>query len=151
MQRNVVRQPELSLQVLDNNQQPISNAKIVLYWWSNPYSSLQERQQFTTDSQGLINLPETLQTDTAFPLMIHGVQEFHHTLCIEAVDYRSLLMTLSVLPKDKIILKASMTLGDSLSICNDFETVYGHPGTIREDIKGQHPSLKAAYEITELR
>jgi hypothetical protein len=147
LQRSVVQQPELSLLVLDQDQQPLPNAKVGLHWWSNPYSRLQESQLFSTNSQGQLMLPETLQADTAFPLMLHGVQEFHHGLCIEAIGYQTLIITLTVLPKDSIIIRASLNAGESVSICDSFDRLSNHPGNSRLDITAQHPSIQAAYEV----
>ena len=148
VQRSVVQQPELSLLVLDQAQQPMPNAKVGLYWWSNPYSSLRESRLFVTNTEGQINLPEILQTDTAFPLMIHGVQEFHHSLCIETPGYRTLLFTLTVLPKDSIAINVPLHVGQSVEVCSDFENLYNHPGMSRLDITIQHPSIQAVYELT---
>jgi hypothetical protein len=148
VQRSVVRQPDLLLQVLDSTNQPIADAQLYLYWWSNPYSSLQESQVLVTDAGGVIQTEEVLQTDTAYPLMLHGVQEFRHTLCIEVSDYRTVVMTLNVSPGEKVELSVQLTLGESLAVCSDFEKVFSHPGTPRPDIANQHPSVQSAYEIT---
>jgi hypothetical protein len=149
VQRTIVRQPNLSLHILDSSQNPVSNAKMYVYWWSNPYSRLQESYEFLTDASGFIKTNEILQTDTAYPFMLHGVQEYHHSLCIEMPDYRTLLMTLNVLPGEKVKLELPLTLGESIPVCGDFETMYGHAGTPRPDIPSQHPSVQAAYEVTE--
>ena len=93
-------------------------------------------------------LPEKLQTDTAFLLMIHGVQEFHHSLCIEVSGYQTLLLTLTVLPKDSIELIMPLSVGETIGVCSDFERLYNHPGMSRPDISSQHPSIQAAYELT---
>jgi hypothetical protein len=119
-----------------------------VYWWSNPYSRLQESYELLTDENGRIATQEILQTDTAYPFMLHGVQEYQHSLCIEMPDYRTLLMTLNVLPGEKVKLELPLTSGESFSVCGDFEKVYGHPGTPRPDITNQHPSIQAAYEVT---
>ena len=148
-QRSIVRQPELLLHILDSSQNPIANAKVYVYWWSNPYSRLQESHELLTDASGLIKTKEILQTDTAYPFMLHGVQEYQHSLCIEMPDYRTLLMTLSVLPGEEVTLELPFTVGESISVCGDFEMLYGHAGTARPDVMNQHPSVQAAYEVTE--
>jgi hypothetical protein len=148
VQRSVVRQPNLSLQVLDSTSQPIANAHVYTHWWSNPHSRLQESKMFVTDAEGVIQTEEVLQSETAYPLVLHGVPEYHHTLCIEAPDYRTVVMTLSVLPGERVELKVPLTLGESLSVCSNFERVFSHPGTARPDIRNQHPSVQSAYEVT---
>jgi hypothetical protein len=149
IQRAIVRQPELSLQVLDSSQNPIPNAKVYLYWWSNPYSRVQARYEFSTDLNGRVTTKEIVQSDTAYPFILHGVQEYHHSLCIEMPDYRTVLLTLIVLPGDKITLELPLSSGESIAVCDNFETVYNHPGEARPDILSQHPSIQAAYELTD--
>jgi hypothetical protein len=138
----------LSVAVFAQNQVAIPNANVYLYWWFNPYSSLQESQLFVTDPEGFVRLPEVLQTEMSFPLMIHGVKEYQHTLCIQVTGYRTLVMTLRALPKDNIVLETPLNSGESLAICQSFASVYNHPGTSRPDIEQQHPGVQAAYEIT---
>jgi hypothetical protein len=150
VQRSLVRQPELSLLILDSSFQPLPAARVFLYWWSNPYSRLQESQELLSDSKGLIQLSEVLKTEMVFPLMIHGIQEYQHTLCIEAENYRTLVVTLRVLPRDKIELNMPLTMGESTTVCGDFEKLYGD-GLPRPDLTNQHPSVQAAYELNSSR
>lgn len=148
LQRSVVQQPELDLLLLDQVQQPLSNVKVVLYWYSEPHSRLRDSQTFVTNALGQIKLAEILQTDTAFPLMMHGVQEFHHAMCIEALGYQTVLLSLVVLPKDALSIRAVLHEGQSIAVCSDFERLYNHPGNARPDISMQHPGIRAAYELT---
>lgn len=147
IQRSVVRQPQLSVAVFAQNQVAIPNANVYLYWWFNPYSSLEASQSFVTDVKGFVRLPEVLQTEMSFPLMIHGVKEYQHTLCIQVAGYRTLVMTLRASPKDNIVLETPLNPGESLPICQSFDSVYNHPGSSRPDIEQQHPAVEAAYEI----
>jgi hypothetical protein len=148
VQRSVVRQPELALHVT-NGSAPLANSSIYLYWISNPYSRLEETQIFLTDKEGNVRLEQVLQSDTAYPLALHGVGYFEHQLCIEAEGYRTLLVTLATLPGDEIRLDVSLTPGESLTVCSSYNTLDGHPGIARPDITAQHESIRGAYEITE--
>ncbi len=146
VQRSVVRQPELTLHVTGGTA-PLANVSIYLYWLSNPYSRLEETQTFTTDEEGNVRLEQLLQSDSAYPLALHGVSYFEHKLCIEAEGYLTLLVTLTALPGEEIRLDVPLTEGSSLPICSDYKMLNHHPGTSRPDVTTQHPSLQGAYEI----
>jgi hypothetical protein len=146
VQRNVVRQPELSLHITDGTS-PLT-AKVYLYWMSNPYSRLEQAQTLSTDAQGNLQLEQVLQNDTAYPLLLHGVSEYQHRLCLEAQGYRSLLVTLVALPGDAIRLDVPLSAGESLGACSSYDTLNNHPGLPRPDITAQHESIQGAYDIT---
>jgi hypothetical protein len=148
IQRNVVRQPALTLQVSDG-MNPLSNVSIYLYWISDPYSRLEEVQQFVTDAKGEIRLEQLLQSDAAYPLFLHGVTYYQHTLCLQAPGYRTLLITLNAEPNDAINLDTPLTPGVELEICSNYTTLNNHPGVARSDVTKQHESIQGAYEVTQ--
>jgi hypothetical protein len=147
VQRDVVRQPELSLQVTGKDA-PLANLKVYLYWLSNPYSRLEQTQTFMTDLEGKVRLEQVLQSDTAYPLALHGVSEYEHKLCVEAEGYRTLLVTLVALPGDTIRLDLPLTAGDTFKVCGSYDTLSYHSGVPRPDVAAQHESVRGAYEIT---
>jgi hypothetical protein len=100
VQHSVVRQPELMLHVTNANT-PLENVSGYLYWISDPYSRLEQVQNFVTGKDGNLRLEEVLESDTTYLLMLHGVSYYEHKLCIEAPGYRSLLITMTVLHRVK--------------------------------------------------
>jgi hypothetical protein len=146
IQRSVVRQPNLALQVTDGAN-PLANVSVYLYWISDPYGRLEETQQFATDAEGEVRLEERLQADVALPLALHGVKYFQHQLCLQTPGYRPLLVTLVTKPGDTIKLTLPLTLGQTPDVCSDYQTLNAHAGVPRPDIK-QHDSVQGAYEIT---
>ena len=148
MQVSVVRQPEMTLRVTDSTV-PIAHTTVYLYWISEPYSRLEQSQTFETNAEGTVRLEQMLQTDTAFPLALHGVKAYQHKLCIEAPGYRTLLITMVVLRGEKVQLDTPLTPGENLAVCGSYDALNHPPGVPRPDISAQHESIKGAYEITE--
>jgi hypothetical protein len=149
IQRSVVRQPELFLHVTDGTL-PLARVSVYLFWNSDPYSRLEEAQNFTTDVEGNLKLEQVLQTDIAYPLALHGVTYYQHRLCLEAQGYRSLLITLAALPGDNIQLDVPLTAGESPNLCSSYERLERHQYSAvpRADIASQHESIRGAYEVT---
>jgi hypothetical protein len=147
VQRSVVRQPELALHVTDGTS-PLADVSVYLYWISNPYNRLEQMQTFLTDEEGNLRLEQRLQSDTAYPLALHGVTYFEHTLCLEASGYRTLLVTVVVLPGEVLNLETPLTPGQSAQICSSYDTLNNHSGVSRPDVTRQQQSIRGAYEVT---
>jgi hypothetical protein len=151
VQRNVVRQPELTLQVTDGTV-PLSSVSVYLFWISDPHNKLEHAQTFTTDETGNLRLEEVLQQDRAYPFMMHGVGFYQHELCLEKAGYQSLFITFSVNPGEALNLVAPLSEGESPRLCSSYEglgrRVTALRTTLRPDILAQHPSIRAAFEVT---
>jgi hypothetical protein len=144
VQETLVRQPSLSLQLT-------APATVYLYWLSTPHNRLEQAQTFTTDSEGKLRLEQLIEDRTAYPLMLHGVPVYEHSVCIEAQGYRTLVMFLRVVPGDDLRLSVPLSAGESLGVCQDYSGLRFHGGQQRPDIAVQHEHIEAAYEVTELR
>jgi hypothetical protein len=148
VQRSVVRQPNLRLHITDGTA-PIVGATLYLYWLSDPYSRLEQTQTFTTDAEGKVTLEEILQTDVAYPLVMHGVTYYKHLLCLEARGYLPLVINFVFLPGDEVRLDVPLSAGDGLEVCNRYESIErnAYSAVPRPDITGQHESVRGAYEV----
>jgi hypothetical protein len=144
--RSIVRVPELNLSFLDEDAQPLLDVRATLYWWEDPYRRLDETLLLTEPTNGKLELKEVLGSDTAAPLLIHGVRYYHHTLCLEASGYKTLIFNMIVLPRDVISLKVPLTKGESKNVCGDFESLETVSGKGRPDLL-QHDAIQGVFDV----
>ena len=96
--RNVIVQPELHVQVLNEKQKYISNAQVVFVTLSDPHHNVHRYMTFDTDKKGKLYIPEQKEFEWIFPLMMHGIPFYSYHLCIYKDGY--ITQSMDVAKKD---------------------------------------------------
>ena len=87
--RNFIVQPELHIQVLDDEKNYISNAQVVFVTLSDPHNNVDRYITFETDETGSLYIPEKKEFEWIFPLMMHGIPFYTSHICIYKNGYIS--------------------------------------------------------------
>ena len=85
--RNFVVQPELHIQVLDDEKKYISNAQVFFVTLSDPHNHVDRYITFETDEKGSLYIPEKREFEWIFPLMMHGIPFYNSHICIYKNGY----------------------------------------------------------------
>lgn len=97
--REVRVQPELALRVVAGpSGAPIAKASVTVVRYHYPYGVVDHSSELRTDSQGRAALAELTESEWVFPLMMHGVPEYHHVLAVSARGYYHALRSADALP-----------------------------------------------------
>jgi hypothetical protein len=85
--REALVQPALQIRVTSPDGKPLPGARILFVAASNPHGVLHHALELRTDEQGVATLDEERQTETIYPLMMHGVPFYYWTWCVEKDGY----------------------------------------------------------------
>jgi hypothetical protein len=85
--REVVVQPALEFRVVDPQQRPVPGARILFIAGSNPHHVLHHSLRLEADEQGRAVLEQQRETETIYPLMMHGVPFYYWAWCVEKDGY----------------------------------------------------------------
>jgi hypothetical protein len=86
-QREVLVQPALEFLVVDPQQRPLPGARILFVAGSNPHHVLHHTLRLETDQTGRAAIEAQRETETIYPLMMHGVPFYYWTWCVELDGY----------------------------------------------------------------
>jgi hypothetical protein len=92
--RERIDQPALELLVTDDKGAPIAGAEVAVYLWSHPHSRLDKEISETTPADGKVSLAQRSQTETVYPLCMHGVAEHHISVCVSHPGHTSVVFEL---------------------------------------------------------
>jgi hypothetical protein len=81
--REALVQPALEIQVVDPDQRPVAGAAVLFLAASNPHHVLHHVLRLETDQQGRVLLEERRESETVYPLMMHGVPFYYWAWCVE--------------------------------------------------------------------
>ncbi len=97
--REVRVQPELALLVVAGpSGAPIAKASVTMVRYHYPYGVADRSMELRTDLQGKVAIAELTESEWVFPLMMHGVPEYHHALAVSAPGYYHALRPADALP-----------------------------------------------------
>lgn len=85
--REVLVQPTMKMTVVDSDKRPIPGASVLFVSGSNPHHKLHHALRLTTDEQGRVHLEAKLESETVYPLMMHGVPFYYWGWCVEKTGY----------------------------------------------------------------
>ena len=85
--RNAVVQPELQIQVVDQDQKNISGAQVFFISISDPHSQVHHHLALSTDEKGHLVIPEQKKFEWIFPLMMHGIPFYRYRICTYKEGY----------------------------------------------------------------
>ena len=85
--RNTIVQPEIHIQVQDNQQNPIDGSQVLFISMSDPHSQLHHFVKYDTDPLGRVTIPELKELEWIYPLMLHGIPFYNFRLCTHKEGY----------------------------------------------------------------
>ena len=86
--REVLVQPLMTMTVVDADKRPVPGASVLFVSASNPHHKLHHALRLTTDEQGRVHLDAKLESETFYPLMMHGVPFYYWGWCVEKAGYQ---------------------------------------------------------------
>lgn len=106
--------PEAQFQIIDENNNPISKAKLKLITIKNPYSREVAAKDFDADSKGIIRISSERNWEYQNYLFPHGVAFYHWNFCASANGYNAKVgqITKNDLPKEPIIIRLTKSTSD---------------------------------------
>lgn len=87
MRKTFVMRPEATVRVVDSDGAPITSASVVLVRNKYPYGSRDARWSAKTDAKGEVSFSREEETQTVYPLMMHGVPGYGFVVCADAPGY----------------------------------------------------------------
>lgn len=97
--REAQLQPALDLSVVAGpSGAPIAQALVTVVRYYYPHGVVDHWSEHRTDPQGRVALPELTEHEWVFPLMMHGVPEYHHAIAVSAPGYYHALRRADELP-----------------------------------------------------
>jgi hypothetical protein len=78
-----VDHPGARFVVTDGTGRPVEGAIVRWFHWEQPHSKLLDSAERATDAAGCAEVASRTESETTFPLMMHGVGEHHWTWCVE--------------------------------------------------------------------
>lgn len=115
------QKPELEVTVVDEHNQPIEKAKVILMTEVHPAKIDAQFDKKLTNSLGKINFAKQAEWKVEF-LMIHGVQHYNWNICVAKAGYATQGMIDVDHDKIKVVLlpkKASIALNETEKVLQD--------------------------------
>lgn len=97
--REAQLRPALDLRVVAGpSGAPIAQALVTVVRYYYPHGAVDHWSEHRTDRQGRVVLSELTEHEWVFPLMMHGVPEYHHAIAVSAPGYYRALRRADELP-----------------------------------------------------